>query len=315
MSSPDIDIPPAPQQKDTMVYDADGRLSYSIVNEGGKMVYRPGALSAAEQANKAMLEQRQNQILGRLDKTPEEYTRAAQESADAYASSVMSGVDKSYGKNAARLSEVSNTRGLLGSSAWKDLQGDLAQQRLDKAAQVSQQATGMRDALVKDRIGQDIGLFNLYKSTNDANWAKMMSQAQYAGGQSNAQRGMDLQQWGQQSQNAMNEWNVANANDPWNKYIMPTLTTGAMVAGAFSDRRLKSDIKPEFIVNGIQFYSFNYVMPAEGEKLGLTLPQGRHIGVMADEVSHLPGVVIEGPFGYKMVDYEALRRILKMEVS
>lgn len=231
MSSSEPDIPPAPQQLGTEVFDSNGRLAYSIVKEGGKMVYRPGVATAADQAQEAGLKALQQQTLARLSKTPEEYTKSAQEAADAYSASVMSGVNRQAALGQKGISESMAARGMGGSRAAADTAATLEGKRLETAAQVGQQATSMRDQLVQNRISQDVGLYNLYKSSNDANWAKMMGMAQYAGGQNTAQRGLDLQQWGIASQNAMNKWQADQANDPWNKYISPTLTSAAYVLG------------------------------------------------------------------------------------
>jgi len=62
--------------------------------------------------------------------------------------------------------------------------------------------------------------------------------------------------------------------------------TTTMVGG--SDRRLKENIKQVGVSNGINLYEFNY-------KGGET----KWVGVMADEVEHIPGAVIQkNGFGY-----------------
>jgi hypothetical protein len=231
MSSSEPDIPAAPQQLGTEVFDSNGRLAYSIVKENGKMVYRPGIATAGQQAEGSGLKALQQQTLQRLAKTPEEYTRSAQEAADARTSSIMTDVNKQAGMGQRNISEAMSAKGMAGSRMNADTTAALEEQRLAKAAQVGSESTAMRDSLVQQRLQNDVGLYNLYKSTNDSAWAKMMGQAQFAGGQNMGQRSLDLQQWGQASQNAMNTWNAEQQNDPWNKYISPTLSSGMMAYG------------------------------------------------------------------------------------
>ncbi len=72
--------------------------------------------------------------------------------------------------------------------------------------------------------------------------------------------------------------------------------TAASVAALFSDRRLKRNIKPLGVRDGLKWYSYNYVWGGP-----------RHEGVMADEVAKVrPDAVSKHENGYLMVDYGAL---------
>ena len=62
-----------------------------------------------------------------------------------------------------------------------------------------------------------------------------------------------------------------------------------------SDIRLKENIRKVGDVDGINIYEFSYI----GEP-------GLYRGVMAQEVEHIPGAVVEHPDGYKMVDYSKI---------
>lgn len=68
---------------------------------------------------------------------------------------------------------------------------------------------------------------------------------------------------------------------------------GSIAGGfmGFSDRRLKEDIRLIGQHRGLNIYRWRYVWGEEAT------------GVMADEVEHIPGAVVEGPGGFKMVDY------------
>jgi hypothetical protein len=232
MSSHEPDLPAAPEQLGTEVYGADGRLAYSIVKENGKMVYRPGVQTLGQQAEAQGLATLQRDTLARLGKTPAEYTASAQTAADARTAGIMGDVNRQAATGQRNINESMNATGRTGSRAAVDTAAELERARLDTAAKVGSESTAMRDSLVQNRINNDVGLFNLYKSTNDSAWAKTMANANFAGGQANANRAQDLQQWGQSSSNAMNDWNAQNQNDPWNKYISPTLSSGAYLWGA-----------------------------------------------------------------------------------
>lgn len=70
---------------------------------------------------------------------------------------------------------------------------------------------------------------------------------------------------------------------------------GAQVAtSTLSDRKIKENIKHIGVENGINIYEFNYK----------TQPT-KFIGVMADEVEHIPGAVIE-EHGLKRVNYQVI---------
>lgn len=59
----------------------------------------------------------------------------------------------------------------------------------------------------------------------------------------------------------------------------------------FSDRRVKRDIRPDGMIGRAKAYT--YVIFGKRER-----------GVMADEVAHIPGAVVTGAFGLRMVNYD-----------
>lgn len=76
------------------------------------------------------------------------------------------------------------------------------------------------------------------------------------------------------------------------------------IASIFSDPRLKKNaVVVGTLSRGIPIYQYEYTDPS--------LP-GLYEGVMAPDVEHL-GVVSVSPAGYKMVDYEKLRRLTGFE--
>lgn len=87
---------------------------------------------------------------------------------------------------------------------------------------------------------------------------------------------------------AVGDANASNAN---NQQWMSALATGAMM---LSDRRLKKNVVKIGRINGNMVYAYDYIWGEPG------------VGVMADEVRHIPGAVVRNAAGYEMVNYERL---------
>ena len=312
------DLPAAPTIGNTYIYDEEGNLSGSIERDvNGVSSYRPRQLTGQELANKKQIESNKQSILQRLYQTPAEYTKAAEEEASAYASRATEAQRKSFTEDVNRIGEVSNVRGLMGSSAWRDVMKSREETQSKTAADIALNATSMRENLIRAKKAQDYNLYNLYSGASNDYTNKNVTGFNMASGLSAATRGQELQAW-QQQVNAMNtdysnRMAYESANDPWRNYILPAAQTAAMI---WSDRRLKKNIIPlGQKINGVQLYSFEYSLEKWPE--GALKPQpGIHIGVMADEVRNIPGAVEPELFyGYDMVNYEVIRRHIGMENS
>lgn len=78
-----------------------------------------------------------------------------------------------------------------------------------------------------------------------------------------------------------------------------------MAVMAASDRNVKQNIRKIGEVKNISFYEFEY-------KPEYKLPEGKHIGVMAQEVENIiPESVSLHPSGYKMVNYAKVNEYLR----
>jgi len=85
--------------------------------------------------------------------------------------------------------------------------------------------------------------------------------------------------------------------------LLNYLSVGASLAGALSDRRLKTNIKPYAERNGLTFYTWDW--NEEGKRVAD--PAQPTIGVMADELQAThPHLVHKGSDGYLRVDYGGL---------
>lgn len=312
-------LPAAPEWKDSFYYDEEGRLSGSITKDAqGNIVYKPRQLTSSESVQKKAIESARQSLLQRLYNTPEEYTRAAQEEADAWAKPIQEQAREQFQRDVNRIGEVSNIRGLLGSKAHADIMADREKTLADQAADIAGRTTAMRQDLIDRKKAGDYGLYNLYSGALGEYDARSAAGFAGAGNLSGMINQFNQQNWATSTnaavanyQNQLEEW---KANDPWRNYIAPIIQTGATIIGSRqSDRRLKKNIVPAFKVGDVQFYEFEYDESKWPE--GALPPQpGLHIGVMADEVQHIPDVVEKGVFGgYDMVCYDILRRHLKME--
>ena len=306
-------LPAAPDFKNSYYYDSDGNLSGSITKDAeGNIVYKPKALTAGEQVEKRGIEDTRKTLLQRLYNTPEEYTRAATEEAGAYAKEAGRVAREGFEKDVNQIGEVSNIRGLVGSKAYADIIKGREETQAQTQATIGNQATAMRQGLIDQKKAGDYGLYSLYDNALGQYNQNAMQGLQATQGLSGQINQFNQQNWatGMNAQiaNYQNQLKEYEVNDPWRNYIMPAAQTAAMI---WSDRRLKKDIVPLFKIGDVQWYEFEYQAPPDFPGM---IPAGRHIGVMADEVKHL-GVVVDSGLGYDMVNYEALRRHLKMEMS
>ena len=101
------------------------------------------------------------------------------------------------------------------------------------------------------------------------------------------------------SQYALAQAQINNKNSNDGLYKMIGQGAGALGSLRPSDKRLKENIKRLGTVNGINIYEFTY-------KKGLGLPEGKQIGVIAQEVIDLPSVVGKTDNGILFVDYSKL---------
>lgn len=316
-SSPNL--PAAPEWKDSMIYDDEGRLAGSITKDAnGNIVYKPRELTGEELTNKKAIESTKQTVLQRLYDTPEEYTRAAQEEADAWAKLQNEATQKQFKEDINKIGETSNIRGLYGSKAMADIVKSREETQAKTSADIAGNALSMRENLIEAKKAQDYNLYNLYGSALNDYSTKNMQNLQMAQGLSSNINQFNQSNWATTTNaliaNYQNKLAEYQANDPWRNYVAPLLQTGVQLIGQKqSDRRLKKNIIPIFKVGDVQFYEFEYNPEVWPE--GVVMPQpGKHIGVMADEVRGIPGAVDpEAFYGYDMVNYEVIRRHLGME--
>ena len=79
---------------------------------------------------------------------------------------------------------------------------------------------------------------------------------------------------------------------------------GGLGMGRGSDKRMKTNIKKLGTVNGINIYSWTWNKLAQS--MGWDKKYQYNVGVMAQEVKHIPGAVQEDENGYLLVNYGVL---------
>ena len=88
------------------------------------------------------------------------------------------------------------------------------------------------------------------------------------------------------------------------------LGAGVQLGSAFlmgSDARMKTDVKKLGSINGINIYSWTWNKLAK--QMGWDKKYSYNVGVMAQEVKHIPGAVQKDSDGYYLVDYGVLNGI------
>ena len=175
-------------------------------------------------------------------------------------------------QNDARNQAFNERLGMMGYNQNQDFRladycNNLRQQMINEEVMRRGQGLNEANALIS---GQQVGLpqFAGFQGAGVAQTPQMLAAAQLMGQQGAA--------------------NASASNMGWNN-LMSGLGSAAGIAGMFSDRRLKRNIKRLGEINGTPWYSFDYVW---GESA---------IGVMADEAP--PEAVFMHPSGYLMVDY------------
>ena len=197
------------------------------------------------------------------------------------------------------INQLSNQGIFAGSEAYQEAMRDLQRGETDfnlaaqgNATQQQQAQFGMDEKARQNAITQQSYLRQL--PLNELNALRMGNQIQ------------NPQFQGFQGQNVSPAPIMQAANAQYNAALDRTnaqnAASGNLMSGLFglgaagiglSDARLKENIVPiAQTPGGNKVYSYNFLWDKT--------PQ---IGVMAQEVEHIPGAVIEHPSGYKMVDY------------
>ena len=200
------------------------------------------------------------------------------------------------------INQLSNQGIFAGSEAYQEAMRDLQRGETDfnlaaqgNATQQQQAQFGMDEKARQNAITQQSYLRQL--PLNELNALRMGNQIQapqFQGFQGQSVAPAPIMQAANAQYNAALD--ATNAKNAASGNMMSGLMgIGAAGLGGFmmSDARLKENIVPiAQTPGGNKVYSYNFLWDKT--------PQ---IGVMAQEVEHIPGAVIEHPSGYKMVDY------------
>ena len=272
----------------------DGRTIASNLKEGNNIVtsYNPGA--KITEAN--TLVESQLAPLYKSAITPQDFGGYA----DAYKQNQLADLNESYrqGLNTAKGALVSS--GQSSSSQGLDkLQAfnkPYMQQQANINAQAPLQAQQMQSNqqnLATSQMSNAINALNNYYNTGNT----------FMGTASNASTsGNNYNQWAYPQQ--LVAYNTAQGNQ--NALIGAGINAGGQIASAAlpfllaSDKNVKRNIVKIGSKNDINIYEFEYKTDKYPE-----LPSGKQIGVIAQEVEHIPNAVVQGD-KYKLVDYAVI---------
>jgi hypothetical protein len=189
-----------------------------------------------------------------------------------------------------------------GTEAYNNAKRQLSQQQNDLLT--SAQIQGMNTGLSANQQAFQQEAYNQMQPINVINALRTGSQVQnpsFANTPNQAQTaGADILGATQAGYNAqLAATNAQNAGA--GGFMSGLMGLGAAGITKYSDERLKTDIiKIGSLDNGLNLYSYNY-------KDGYDLPEGRQVGVMAQEVEAImPEAVVEMDNGFKAVNYAML---------
>jgi Chaperone of endosialidase len=186
-----------------------------------------------------------------------------------------------------------------GTEAYENAKRSLTQSQNDKLT--SAVVGGLQTGLAANQQGFAQGMANNLAPINTINAIRTGSQVQnpnYVNSAAQANtNAADLTGAAQQSYNA-NLAATNAANQQTSNFYGGLMGLGGAI---FSDERLKENVKKVGALdNGLNLYSYNY-------KDGYDLPEGKQVGVMAQEVEKLiPEAIIEMANGFKAVNYALL---------
>jgi hypothetical protein len=189
-----------------------------------------------------------------------------------------------------------------GTEAYNNAKRQLSQQQNDLLT--SAQIQGMNTGLSANQQAFQQEAYNQMQPINVINALRTGSQVQnpsFANTPNQAQTaGADILGATQAGYNAQLA-NVNAQNAASGGFMSGLMGLGGAGIMRYSDERLKTNIeKVGSLENGVNLYSYNY-------KDGYDLPEGRQIGVIAQEVEAvMPEAVVEMDNGFKAVNYAML---------
>jgi len=227
-------------------------------------------------------------------KLPAEQINAGQTAQDA----LMARLNPEYDKRQSALeTQLANQGVARGTEAYTNAQTDLNNARNDASTQAALQGMNIgqqaRQQSLQEQAylrNEPLNTLNAVRTGSQVTTPTFSSVPQQATTQGADQLGATQASY----QASLGSNNANNANS--SNSLSGLMGLAGTAASFFSDRRLKKNIKHiGKTAGGLNVYSFDYLW-------------GDHaIGVMADEVEHIPGAVKTHISGYKMVDYSKVK--------
>lgn len=233
---------------------------------------------------------------------PKQMINPGQTAQDAIMSRLNPQFDRRQGMLETQLANQGIARG---TEAWKNAQADMDYARNDAYTQAALQGMGIGQQARQQGLQEQAYLRNEPLNTLNAvrtgaqvtnpTFSSVPQQATTQGpdmlGAAQAQYGAQMGQYNAQQ---AGQNNMMNGLFSLGSAYAGSPTGAAQIAGLFSDRRLKADIKlVGKLDNGLNVYQYRYKAGGPTQ-----------LGLMADEVEKVsPNAVATHESGYKMVDY------------
>ena len=221
-----------------------------------------------------------------LDKSRDDISKYLQPGADPYLQEAINQI-VAQGKESKKraMSDVATAaqrRGISGSSIET---GDIAQTAYQSELGQQGQISGL---LAQDASSKNQQMVNFLTQAYGLDFQTAMGMAnnlaQLMGQEFTRKNDMEIARMTSQA--------YKDAQPSFLESIAPSAITALPALLSLSDRRAKENIKKIRTIGGIPFYHFNYKGGSEV-----------HVGVMSDEVRHIPDAVSVGKDGYDRVDY------------
>lgn len=297
-------MPAAPQPVNSRIYQ-DGFLTGETKNKGQDVYsYSTPFQQQQRQFAESNLPTVQNRILNPSG-------RMGSEIADANYAEHSKRFQESFGREQDNLIQNMSRRGLMNTSQAPYLTNELAKTAADRLNSIENQYIADQMNARSQEYNYNANIANMLQGgygdqlqIQQQNLATPMNQAGAMNSFNLGNHQNQMDNWAlQQALNPQKDVGWLPASKMFGMSDAQTIQMAASMASMASDKRLKENIEKITEVNGINIYKFNY-KPEFIEKYNL--PKGTQLGVIAQEVEHIPDVVSENEDGYKLVDYSKL---------
>jgi hypothetical protein len=255
---------------DLQKYFTDLAGQGSDVVEGASQYFSPMGLTPEEQMAQSMMD-------------PSNIEASISQYLNPFRDIITQDINTAYGDEYSALKQQADEAGAFGGSRYRGGQSDLERARLDAIASAQSDQYNQAYNQYQQGIGNLLGFGGLERGVDMSQQMALPTALGFQGSLINPLLGNTTQ--------------TGAVSNPWSMENMAKIASGVGgAAAAFSDERLKENIKKVRRNKGLNIYEFNYKWSPK-----------RYSGVLAQEVREVrPDAVMEHESGYLMVDYGKL---------